>query len=54
VYARQGAIEVLTHYLAKELAPRRITANVAALDLSKQTSAAAWCGQSEINKYSRQ
>lgn len=26
----KGAVEVLTHYLAKELAPRRITANVVA------------------------
>jgi len=32
VYApAKGAIEVLTHYLAEELAPRRITAHVAAL-----------------------
>ncbi|WP_292041311.1 MULTISPECIES: SDR family NAD(P)-dependent oxidoreductase [unclassified Brevundimonas] len=28
--AAKGAIEVLTHYMAKELAPRRITANVVA------------------------
>ena len=28
--AAKGAVEILTHYLAKELGPRRITANVVA------------------------
>jgi len=42
--AAKGAIEVLTRYLAKELGPRRITANVVAPGPVRPTSAAEWCG----------
>jgi NAD(P)-dependent dehydrogenase (short-subunit alcohol dehydrogenase family) len=42
--AAEGAIEVLTRYLAKELGPRRITANVVAPGPVETSSAEAWCG----------
>jgi NAD(P)-dependent dehydrogenase (short-subunit alcohol dehydrogenase family) len=53
VYApAKGAIEVLTHYLAKELAPRRITANVAALGpIQTDFGGGMVRDNPEINKY---
>src|SRR6267142_1089768 len=53
VYApAKGAIEVLTHYLAKELAPRRITANVAALGpIQTDFGGGRVRDNPEINKY---
>ena len=53
VYATaKGAIEVLTHCLAKELAPRRIAANVAALGPVQTDFAGGMVRDNpEVNKY---
>lgn len=43
VWLNEGAVEVLTKYMAKELGLRRIAVNVVAPALRKRISAAASC-----------